>query len=138
MDTNRHYKNQFEDYSISVSHNIIRNDTVHDVFKSLLTLKIKKFVEILKKNEKKWLSENDYSIYTGQAGIAYALYYYGKYYNDSVYTNMATEMLQRCITEFKSKHKITFLTGTVGPLAMVAVILHFQQKKEEAEQLILR
>jgi len=41
----------------------------------------------LEKNERKWLN-SDYSVYTGQAGIAYTLYYYGKYYNDSVYTNV--------------------------------------------------
>jgi len=51
---------------------------------------------------------------------------------------MATEMLQRCVTEFKSKHKITFLTGVVGPLALATVKLHLQQKKEEAKQLILK
>jgi len=28
MDTTRHYKNQFEDYSIAVSHNIVGDDTV--------------------------------------------------------------------------------------------------------------
>jgi len=27
MDSIKHYKNQFEDYSISVGHNIVRNDT---------------------------------------------------------------------------------------------------------------
>jgi hypothetical protein len=51
---------------------------------------------------------------------------------------MATEILQKCATEFKSKHKITFLTGVVGPLALAAVLLQSQQKKEEAEQLILK
>lgn len=51
---------------------------------------------------------------------------------------MAREILQRCITEFKSKHKITFLTGIVGPLALTAVILQSQEKKTEAEQLILK
>lgn len=51
---------------------------------------------------------------------------------------MATEILQKCTTKFKSRHKITFLTGVVGPLALAAVILQSQQKKEEAEQLILK
>jgi len=51
---------------------------------------------------------------------------------------MATEILQKCVTEFKNKHKITFLTGIVGPLALAANILYSQQKKEEAEQLILK
>jgi len=27
MDSIKHYKNQFEDYSISVGHNIVKNDT---------------------------------------------------------------------------------------------------------------
>ncbi|TGZ49502.1 lanC-like protein 2 isoform X1 [Temnothorax longispinosus] len=140
MDATKHYKNQFDDYSISVSHNIVRNDTntIHDAFKSLLTSEIKKCIQVLKKNERKWLNSDDYSVYTGQAGIAYTLYYYGKYYSDSMYTNMAIEILQRCATEFKSRHNITFLTGVVGPLALAAVILESQQKKKEAEQLILK
>ncbi|KAG5330436.1 LANC2 protein, partial [Acromyrmex charruanus] len=140
MDTTRHYKNQFEDYSIAVSRNIVRDDTnmIHDAFKSLLTSKIKNFIEVLKKNKRKWLDSSDYSVYTGQAGIAYTLYRYGKYYNDSEYINMAAEILQRCTTEFKSRHEVTFLTGTVGPLALAAVILHSQQEKEQAEQLILK
>ncbi|XP_011173044.1 glutathione S-transferase LANCL1 isoform X2 [Solenopsis invicta] len=140
MDTTKHYKNRFEDYSTSVGHNIIRNDTnmIHDEFKSLLSSEINKLIEILKKNERNWINSNDYSVYTGQAGIAYTLYHYGKYFNDSVYINMATEILQKCATEFKSKHKLTFLTGVVGPLALTAVLLQSQQKKEEAEQFILK
>lgn len=51
---------------------------------------------------------------------------------------MATEILQKCAAEFKSKHKITFLTGVGGPLALTAVILQSQQKKKEADQLILK
>lgn len=50
---------------------------------------------------------------------------------------MAIEILQRCTIKFKSRHKITFLTGIVGPSALAAVILQSQQK-EEAEQLILK
>ncbi|KAG5318275.1 LANC2 protein, partial [Pseudoatta argentina] len=112
--------------------------SIHDAFKSLLTSKIKNFIEVLKKNKRKWLDSSDYSVYTGQAGIAYTLYRYGKYYNDSEYINMAAEILQRCTTEFKSRHEVTFLTGTVGPLALAAVILHSQQEKEQAEQLIFK
>ncbi|KAL6254955.1 hypothetical protein P5V15_014297 [Pogonomyrmex californicus] len=140
MNSTKHYENQFEDYSISVSRNIVKNDPnmIHDAFKTLLISEIKKFIEILKKDERKWLNSNDYTVYTGQAGIAYTLYQYGKYYNNSAYMNMATEILQKCTTKFKSRHEITFLTGIVGPLALTAVILHSQQKKDEAEQLLLR
>ncbi|XP_028049569.1 lanC-like protein 2 isoform X2 [Monomorium pharaonis] len=140
MDTTKYYKNQFDDYSTSVGHNIVRNDTnmIHDEFKSLLSSEINKLIEILMKNERKWINNDDYSVYTGQAGIAYTLFNYGKYYNDSVYINMATTILRKCTTEFKSKSKITFLTGAVGPLALTAVLLQSQQKKEEAEQFILK
>ncbi|EFN72970.1 LanC-like protein 1 [Camponotus floridanus] len=137
MDTTRHYKNHFEDYSTSVSHNIIENNCmIHDEFKSLLTLEIKKLMKTLKENEKKWYNNDDYSVYTGSAGIAFTLYYYGKYYNDSAYIKTATDILKKCATNFKSKHKVTFLTGVVGPLALAAVILYSQGKKEEMEQLI--
>ena len=61
---------------------------IHDAFKSLLTSKIKNFIEVLKKNKRKWLDSGDYSVYTGQAGIACTLYHYGKYYNDSENTNV--------------------------------------------------
>lgn len=86
MDTTRHYKNHFEDYSISVSHNIIENNStmIHNKFKSILTSETKKLMKTLKENEKKWYND-DYSIYTGSAGIAFTLYHYGKYYNDSAY-----------------------------------------------------
>lgn len=50
----------------------------------------------------------------------------------------ATDLLERCVTKFKSRHEITFLTGVVGPLALTAVILHSQRKQEEAKQLILK
>ncbi|XP_072752902.1 lanC-like protein 2 isoform X1 [Anoplolepis gracilipes] len=140
MDTTRHYKNHFKDYSIAVSHNIIETNSamIHDEFKSLLTLEIKKLMKILKENEKKWYNNDDYSVYTGSAGIAFTLYHYGKYYNDSTYIKTATDILRKCSTDFKSKHKITFLTGVVGPLALVAVILYTQGKKEEMEQLIFK
>ncbi|KAM0732591.1 LanC-like protein 2 [Formica fusca] len=139
MDTTRHYKNHFEDYSISVSHNIIENNStmVHNKFKSILTSETKKLMKTLKENEKKWYND-DYSIYTGSAGIAFTLYHYGKYYNDSAYIKKATDILRKCTTEFKSKHKITFLTGVAGPLALTAVILYSQGMKEEMEQLIFK
>lgn len=50
-----------------------------------MTLEIKKLMKTLKENEKKWYNNDDYSVYTGSAGIAFTLYYYGKYYNDSAY-----------------------------------------------------
>lgn len=137
MDTTRYYKNQFEDYSTAVSHNIIENNSIiHNEFKSLLTLEIKKLMKTLKENEKKWYNNDDYSVYTGSAGIAFALYHYGKYYNDSGYVKTATDILKKCAANFKSRHKVTFLTGAVGPLALAAVILYSQSKKEETEQLI--
>jgi hypothetical protein len=42
-------------------------------------------MKILEKNEKIWYNNNDYSIYTGLAGIAYTFYYYGKYFDNSAY-----------------------------------------------------
>jgi len=36
-------------------------------------------------NEKKWHNGDNYSVYTGLAGIAYTLHHYGKYYKDSIY-----------------------------------------------------
>lgn len=57
---------------------------IHNKFKSILTSETKKLMKVLKENEKKWYND-DYSVYTGLAGIAFALYHYGKYYNDSAY-----------------------------------------------------
>jgi len=48
-----------------------------------LTSEIKKLIKILIENEKKWRSSDNFSVYTGLAGIAYTLYHYGKY--DSKY-----------------------------------------------------
>ncbi|XP_026825201.1 lanC-like protein 2 isoform X3 [Ooceraea biroi] len=140
MDTNRYYKNPFMDYSSVTGYNIvdIDNNTIDDNFKSLLTSKINEFMKILEKNDKIWYSNNDYSTYTGLAGIAYIFYHYGKYYNNSAYVTKAMELLEKCIAEFKSRHEITFLTGIVGPLSLTAIMLHSQQKEEQANQLILR
>lgn len=120
-------------------------------------------MEILEENERTWRSRDDYSVYTGSSGIAYMFYHYGKCFNDATYIKVsfkfamflildlrnnyfniiiflqkATELLERCVTKFKSRHEITFLTGVVGPLALAAVILHSQGKEEEAKQLILK
>ncbi|XP_020288161.1 lanC-like protein 2 [Pseudomyrmex gracilis] len=135
MDTSRYYKNSFEDYSPSTSRNIIDNDTIHDTFKSLLTSTIEKLMKTLKQNKKLWLS-NDYSVYTGIAGIAYLYHQYGKCDDNSEYIQTATELLRRCCDKYTSRHKITLLTGVVGPLALTAVLLHSQGKEAEAKQLI--
>ncbi|XP_014482448.1 PREDICTED: lanC-like protein 1 isoform X2 [Dinoponera quadriceps] len=140
MDSNRYYRNQFDDYASSGNLNIVVNDgsMIHDAFKSVLTVETKKLMEILEENERMWLSRDDYSVYTGSAGIAYTFYHYGKSFNDAAYIKKATGLLERCVTKFKSRHEITFLTGVVGPLALTAVILHSQRKEEEAKQLILK
>ncbi|XP_012215517.1 glutathione S-transferase LANCL1-like [Linepithema humile] len=142
MDTSRHYINEFEDYSSSTSHNIVDNDTntIHKAFDSLLTSEITKLIKILNENERKWRNSNDYSVYTGLAGIAYTLHHYGKYYNDSVYTKTATELLEKCkkYAKIKSRPEITFLIGVGGPFALTAVILYSQGKTEEAKELILK
>lgn len=132
---------------------------IHNTFKSSLTSAIEKFMKTLKQNKKTWLA-NDYSIYTGIAGIAYLYHQYGKYDNNSAYIQVyfpksslqfitvvkschtfffpqtATELLERCCDNYTSRHKITLLTGVVGPLALTAVLLHSQHKEDVAKQLI--
>ncbi|XP_067211178.1 lanC-like protein 2 isoform X2 [Linepithema humile] len=141
MDTTKHCINEFEDYSSPTSHNIVDNDTntIHKAFDSLLTSEIKKLIKILNENERKWRNSDDYSVYTGLAGIAYTLHHYGRY-NDSIYIQTATELLEKCTkhAKIKSRPKITFLTGVIGPFALTAVILHSQGKTEEAKEVILK
>lgn len=46
-------------------------------------------MKILEDNESIWYNNNDYSTYTGLAGIAYTFYRYGKYYNNSAYITVS-------------------------------------------------
>lgn len=128
-----------------------------------MTSEIKKLIKALRENERKWRNSDDYSVYTGLAGIAYALHHYGKHYNDSIcvqvflikfnmlyfdlrilycciFSQTAMELLDNCTkgAKIKSRPKITFLTGVAGPFALTAVLLHSQGKTEEAKELILK
>lgn len=61
-------------------------------------------MKTLKENEKKWYND-DYSIYTGSAGIAFTLYHYGKYYNDSAYIKVFMKIQ---ILYFSVKNQMSF------------------------------
>lgn len=72
---------------------------IHDAFKSVLTGETKRLMEILEENERSWLSRDDYSMYTGSAGIAYTFYHFGKYFNDATYIKVCikSDILLFCI-----------------------------------------
>lgn len=84
---------QFCDLDFFGKRNLTRKDNyiafqIHDAFKSVLTTETKRLMEILEENERVWLSRDDYSVYTGSAGIAYTFYHYGKSFNDATYVKV--------------------------------------------------
>ncbi|XP_076758502.1 glutathione S-transferase LANCL1 isoform X1 [Xylocopa sonorina] len=139
MDNSRHYDNPFEDYPNPTANTVI-SDTANEInenYKQRLRVYTKKLIDRLEEKKKYWISD-DYSIYTGLAGIAYMFFQYGKYFDESVYIDKATELLRICVDKFRGKKEITFLTGTVGPLSLSAVVFHSQGFQDEAQNMILK
>lgn len=49
---------------------------------------IKRLIDRLKEKKNHWTYNDDYSIYTGSAGIAYMFYKYGKCFNEPIYIDV--------------------------------------------------
>lgn len=58
---------------------------IHDIFKELLKEKITTMLNRLNNYKKEWINRDDFSIYTGNTGIAYLYYLYGTRFNDESY-----------------------------------------------------
>ncbi|OAD59635.1 LanC-like protein 1 [Eufriesea mexicana] len=125
MDNTRYYSNPYEDYPNS-SANIIDTDTneINEDYKKAIRIYVKKLMNRLEKRKIYWTSIDDYSVYTGSAGIAYMFYQYGKCFNEPAYIEKAMELVRICIHKINSKKEITFLTSVMGPLTLAAVIYH--------------
>ncbi|XP_053972590.1 lanC-like protein 2 [Hylaeus volcanicus] len=141
MDNSRYYDNPFNDCldNSTLCRPLVNEDTkqVNDDFKETLRTHTKSLVDQLMVEQKNvWTRKDDYSMYTGSAGIAYMLYHYGKCVNEPSYIDKAAELLKVCISKFRGRREITFLTGIAGPLALNAVILHTQGNVEESRNMI--
>ncbi|CAK9829125.1 LanC-like protein 2 [Anthophora retusa] len=140
MGSSRHYAMEYEDFhsNINESSTDVNLDTgeLKESFKEILRTRIEKLLTNLEEEENHWMKYDDYSIYTGTAGIAFMFYQYGKCFNKPDYIDRAMKLLKRCVDKYKNKRDITFLTGTVGPLALNAVILYSQGHHEEAHKMI--
>ncbi|XP_043252917.1 lanC-like protein 2 isoform X1 [Colletes gigas] len=145
MDDTRFYTNSFKDYDESfegssdpTSSYLVDANTkqITEKYKGTIYKHVERLLDQLEKQKDYWTYDDDYSVYTGSAGIAYMFYQYGKCLNKPVYIDKATELLSICVQKFTSKKEITFLTGIVGPLALSAVVLHSQGNKEESQNMI--
>lgn len=139
METSRNYKNPFPDYTNSSSITVLKleENTIADNFKVLLTTNTKKLLLKLQENKHDWNYSDDYSIYTGTAGIANMFKLYADYFNEPEYYNEAIDLLKTCINKFQWKKKeITFLTGFSGPLALGAVLFHKHGSKDDSQNAI--
>ncbi|KAL2715276.1 lanC-like protein 2 isoform X1 [Vespula squamosa] len=138
MDTSRNYENPFQDYSNSSCLTVLKpeENTIADNFKTSLITNTKKLLQKLEENKNDWTDHDDYSIYTGTAGIANMFQLYADYFNEPAYYSKAIELLQNCIEKFKWKGKISFLTGLSGPLALGAVLFHKHGNKDDSRNAI--
>ncbi|XP_012244316.1 glutathione S-transferase LANCL1 isoform X1 [Bombus impatiens] len=135
---NRHYDNPFDDYPNVLSANVVNATTneINEDYKETIKIYIKRLIDRLKEKKNHWTYNDDYSIYTGSAGIAYMFYKYGKCFNEPAYIDEAMELLRICIDKFRGKREITFLTGIVGPLALGAVVFHSKGYSDVAQNMI--
>ena len=138
MDDNRHYNNPFEDYPNPSANSIVNASTneVNENYKETLRMHTKRLLDELKEKRHNWTYNDDCSVYTGTAGIAYMYYQYGKCFNQPAYIEQATEWLRICVSKFRGRREVTFLTGSVGPQVLSAVVLHSQGHREEALNMI--
>ncbi|XP_076175627.1 lanC-like protein 2 isoform X2 [Ptiloglossa arizonensis] len=138
MDNSRYYDNPFEDYPNANSSRVINDDKkqINEEYKETLHTHTKRLLDRLEEKKNHWTYNDDYSIYTGSAGIAYMFYHYGKCFNEPIYIDKAIELLRVCVSKYRGKREITFLTGIVGPLTMSAVIFHSQGNQEESRNMI--
>ncbi|XP_043527978.1 lanC-like protein 2 isoform X1 [Frieseomelitta varia] len=134
---NRHYDNPFEEYPNSTSNivNAATND-ISENYKATVHVYTKRLLNRLEEKKNHWTYNDDYSMYTGSAGIAYMFYQYGKCFNEPAYVDKAMELLRICVDKFRGKREITFLTGIVGPLALSAVVFHSEGYSDVAQNMI--
>ncbi|XP_031826253.1 glutathione S-transferase LANCL1 isoform X2 [Nomia melanderi] len=140
MDNTRYYNNPFEDYPNPTAQQLINTNTkeINENYKETLYTCTKKLLDHLEEKKKHWISNDDCSVYTGSTGIAYVFYHYGKCFNEPTYIEKAAELLKACVSKFRGRREITFLTGIAGPLALYAIILHLQENKQESQNMITK
>lgn len=139
VDDGRHYFNEFPDFSIKTATSIIdlNKQEFQNTFKEKLSEKIRDLVRKFEKNEKKWYSIDDQSVYTGLSGIAMMFNCYGNSFDDSTYISKAAEMVHSCVSKLNSRRQVTFLIGSAGPLSLGAVF-YDKIDKEESRAMILK
>ncbi|XP_024225261.1 glutathione S-transferase LANCL1 isoform X2 [Bombus impatiens] len=117
---NRHYDNPFDDYPNVLSANVVNATTneINEDYKETIKIYIKRLIDRLKEKKNHWTYNDDYSIYTGSAGIAYMFYKYGKCFNEPAYIDEAMELLRIC------------------PLALGAVVFHSKGYSDVAQNMI--
>ncbi|XP_069690733.1 lanC-like protein 2 isoform X2 [Periplaneta americana] len=82
-------------------------------------------------------SSHDYSIYTGTSGIALLYLLLSVRLNNASYLTRAVEITEQALSRLKN-HRMSYLNGDAGPLALSAVLYHKQGASERSRQCIER
>ncbi|XP_043273846.1 glutathione S-transferase LANCL1 [Venturia canescens] len=136
----RHRQNPFKDYSPAMDCDEIdttKNDLT-DAFKNTLIDVSKEFLTHLERNKREWYSREDSSVYTGTAGIAQMYYQFGRISNNSSYSKRALELIEISLSDKRADRHVSFLVGSVGSLAIGAIIQHESGNETESHKLIAK
>ncbi|PNF36631.1 hypothetical protein B7P43_G13328 [Cryptotermes secundus] len=82
-------------------------------------------------------NSHDYSVYTGTSGIALLYLLLSKRLNSSTYAKRALDMAERVLSKLKN-HRVSYLNGDAGPLAIGAVLYHTQGAEAKSQHCIDR
>lgn len=134
MESDRAFKNTFEDYSGETL--MDSNGKIKEPYHSKITKAVEKLINKLETTYE--IDPKDDSIYTGNAGQAFlSLHLYSKFSptEDSRHLQRALDILKPCLQRLRGS-KVSFLCGDAGPLALAAVAYWKIGKHEKARRIV--
>lgn len=138
MSERRHFDNPFPPYNEEMT--LLGPDgKIEESFKKKLVDNISHLLSVMKEGIKTQDS-NDFSVYTGISGIALLylhLYKTGPLKNDNQQLLEAVKHIKRPLRHLK-KHRVTFLCGDAGPLAIGAVLYSMLGETSDSEDCLRR
>ncbi|XP_071959733.1 glutathione S-transferase LANCL1-like [Antedon mediterranea] len=135
---NREFPNTLDDH-VSTSSNLIDSyskltDDVASRLNSGITKLVAKFDTGVQTDAS---SDRDYSIYTGKTGIALLYLHLHNMYPDGDYLTKAEKYVKISLKHLKG-HRVTFLCGDAGPLAVGSVVYDKKGNKQKSMECIQR
>lgn len=135
MGERRHFDNPFpQSYNEEETTLLASDGKIEESFRKKISDKIGHFLATMKEGVSKEES-NDFSVYTGVSGIALLylhLYKAGPLKNDREQLLEAGKYIKRPLRHLK-KHRVTFLCGDAGPLAVGAVLYNLLEEFSESQ-----